>query len=116
MTYPDRVSVFHKLRALPEADHDAFVLDVLMLSERHRRPVARCVEDIVMYDYRTAKKVTLGQAPFMLDAFRDTFQLQEQATRANRERAQLLSDRVRSLEMSSWDREGAVEDLGSVEQ
>lgn len=69
-----------------------------------------------MYDYRAAKKANLGQTPFMLDAFRDTFRLQEEARRTNCERAQALSERVRALETSSWDRDGAVEDLGSAKQ
>lgn len=114
MQYPDRVTVFHKLRSLPEPEHISHVLDVIMLSERHRRPVARCVEDIVMYDYRKGKKTTLDQTPFMLDAFRDTFRLQQEAAQNSRQRARRLDERVRSLETSSWDREDAVEDMGSA--
>lgn len=52
MAWPDRISVYHKLRAAPTASTDSFILDVLILSERHQRPAARCVEDIVVYDYR----------------------------------------------------------------
>lgn len=112
MTYPDRVTVFMKLRQLPEASHDSFGLDVLMLSERLRRPVARCVEDIVMYDYRNSKKATLGDTPFALNAFCDTFRLQEEAVDANRQRAQALEAKVQDLERATWDRDGAVEDFG----
>lgn len=112
MTYPDRVTVFHKLRSMPETHHDAFMLDVLMFSERQRRPVARCVEDIVIYDYRKGAKTTLEATPFALKAFQDTFALQEAAAIINRGRARSIEDRVRMLEQSSWDREGAVEDMG----
>ena len=69
-----------------------------------------------MYDYRTGKKASLGQAPFMLDAFRDTFRLQEDAVQTRRKQAKLIEDRVRTLETASWDREGAVEDLGGAKQ
>lgn len=112
MTYPDRVTVFHKLRSMPEPSHDAFILDVLMFSERQRRPVARCVEDIVMYDYRKGAKTTLEATPFALKAFQDTFALQEAAAIINRGRARSIEDRVRILEQSSWDRNGAVDDTG----
>lgn len=114
MAYPDRVTVLHKLRAMPEAEDVSYILDVIMLSEKHRRPVARCVEDIVMYDYRKGKKAPLSQTPFMLDAFRETFRLQEEAAQTNRDRARNIDDRVRRLETSSWDREGAIEDIGSA--
>jgi hypothetical protein len=38
MKWPDRVTVLHKLRDRPEVDTDHFILDVLILSELHRRP------------------------------------------------------------------------------
>lgn len=114
MTYPDRVTVFHKLQSLPEGNHDSFKLDVIMLSEKHRRPVARCVEDIVMYDYRTGSKTTLASAPFLLEAFRKTFALQEGGATANRKLAGSVTERVRALEVASWDREDAVEDFGTA--
>lgn len=114
MTYPDRVSVFHKLSALPHSSHDCFQLEVIMLSERHRRTVARCLEDIVMYDYRTGGKVTFEATPFILDAFRDTFKAQEEAATLYHARARDIDRRVLALEHASWDREGAVEDFGTT--
>lgn len=107
-----RITVLHKLRTKPATDADHFILDVLILSEVHRRPAARCVEDIVVYNYTKAKKSALP--PFMIDKFRETFDLQEQAKEKNGERVQRLLDRVRRLEQESWDREGAVEDMGSA--
>ncbi|KAH5428871.1 hypothetical protein HBI47_112940 [Parastagonospora nodorum] len=112
MKWPDRITVLHKLRTKPATDADHFILDVLILSEVHRRPAARCVEDIVVYDYTKAKKSALP--PFMVDKFRETFALQEQAKEKNGKRVQDLLDRVRRLEQESWDREGAVEDMGSA--
>ena len=112
MIFPDHVTVFHKLATEPTAESDSFVLDVLIMSELHQRPAARCVEDIVVYDYKKGKKTPLR--PFMLNAFRDTWRLQEEAKKANSDRVNSLLDRVRALEKESWDRSDAVEDLGSA--
>ncbi|KAG8630275.1 hypothetical protein KVT40_001894 [Elsinoe batatas] len=112
MTYPDRVTVYHKLATEPTSATDSFVLDVLILSELHQRPAARCVEDIVVYDYQKAKKAPLK--PFMVDAFRETWRLQEEAKVSNSERVHDLLKRVRSLEQETWDRSNAVENMGSV--
>jgi hypothetical protein len=107
-----RVTVLHKLRNKPESQADHFILDVLILSELHRRPAARCVEDIVVYDYRKGKKSPL--APFMVDKFKETFELQEQAKVKCGERVKVILERVEQLEKGSWDRADAVEDLGSA--
>ncbi|KAI8939694.1 hypothetical protein NX059_003451 [Plenodomus lindquistii] len=112
MKWPDRITVLHKLRDKPTADADHFVLDVLILSEAQRRASARCVEDIVIYDYRTARKSPLP--PFMVNEFQKTFELQEQAKERNSRRVTELLERVRDLEKNSWDRPDAVEDLGST--
>ncbi|KAF1946571.1 hypothetical protein EJ02DRAFT_450310 [Clathrospora elynae] len=112
MKWPDRVTVLHKLHSNPTPSTDNFTLDVLILSEAHRRPAARCVEDIVVYDYKTAKKSTLP--PFMVDKFRETFELQQQAKENNSRRVRQLLERVRELEKGSWDRVGAKENFGSA--
>ncbi|KAI9729010.1 MAG: hypothetical protein M1828_000095 [Chrysothrix sp. TS-e1954] len=112
--FPDSVTVYHKLRTLPHEDDASFKLDVLILSERHQRPAARCEEDIMLYDYRKGSKIGLGTKPFMLKAFQETFRLQEEAAAANARRCGGLLERVRALEKATWDREGAVEDLGSA--
>lgn len=91
---------------------DHFILDVVILSEVHRRVAARCIEDIVVYDYQKAQKTTL--LPFMLDKFNEVFELQEQAKETNEVKVKGLLERVRQLEKSSWDKVDAVEDLGSA--
>lgn len=111
MTWPDRVSVYHKLRAAPSDGTESFILDVLMLSSQHQRVAARCVEDIVVYDYRRGAKTPLPD--FMLDAFRKTVSLQENAQRRNEAAIRDLLQRVERLEKASWDRADAVEDMGS---
>lgn len=114
MKYPDRISVYHKLANEPTESTTGFIFDVVIMSEVHQRIAARVTEDCPVYDYRVGKKATLP--PFMLDVLRETWRLQEEAKRDNTERGHGLLDRVRRLEMGSWDREGAVEDLGSVGQ
>ena len=111
MAWPDRISVYHKIRTAPAASTDSFVLDVLILSERHQRPAATCVEDIVVYDYRRGAKTHLKD--FMLDKFKETFELQEESKTRNERRVGDLLDRVQRLEKQSWDRLDAVEDAGS---
>ncbi len=95
---------------LPTASTDSFILDVIIMSERHQRVAARCVEDIVVYDYKAGKKTALR--PFMVEAFREAFKLQEEARVINYERVKGLLEDVRALEAETWDKEGAVEDMG----
>jgi hypothetical protein len=112
MTWPDKVSVFHKLRHFPDASESSFILDVMILSEKEQRPAARCVEDIVVYDYKKGKKVQLRT--FMLDAFEKTFILQEEAKSRNTQRVRGILGEIRRLEKETWDRADAKEDFGSA--
>ena len=111
MKYPDHISVYHKLSAEPNDRTDGFVFNVLIMSELHQRVAAKVTEDCPVYDYRVGKKAVLP--PFMIDVLRETWRLQEEAKRENTRRVYGLLERVRKLEMESWDREGAVEDRGS---
>jgi hypothetical protein len=69
------------------------------------------VEDVVVYDYKRGCKTPL--APFMVDKFRETYELQEQARTKYRVRVERLLERVRGLEKSSWDCPDAKENFGS---
>lgn len=66
----------------------------------------------MVYDYRRGAKSPLRD--FMVEKFRETFELQEEAKRRNELRIRDLLCRVERLEKESWDRVGAVEDMGSV--
>ncbi|EMD00101.1 hypothetical protein BAUCODRAFT_40694, partial [Baudoinia panamericana UAMH 10762] len=105
MKYPDRVSVYHKLRSMPDDGQESFILDVLIMSDLQQRPAARCIEDIVIYDYRIGKKTPLP--PWMLAVFRDTFRLQEEAKATNSQRVGTLLEEVRRLETETWDTDNA---------
>lgn len=77
MKYPDRTTVLHKLIRSPDYDSDHVLLEAVILSERYRRPAARCFEDIVVYDYRAAKKTPLK--PFMVDELQKMFKRQQES-------------------------------------
>lgn len=111
MTWPDHISVFHKLRAMPMDGDSSFVLDVMILSELQQRPAARCEEDIVVYDYKAGKKRTI--MPFMMAAFQETWRAQEEMRLAAERRIEELDGIVTELEKETWDRVDAVEDLGA---
>ena len=112
MKYPDHITVYHKLGTEPHSGSDAMLFDVVIMSELHQRIAARVLEDVVIYDYRIGKKTSMP--PFMVDVLRETWRLQEEAKQVNSDRVRGLLDRVRKLETESWDREGAVEDMGSA--
>lgn len=114
MVYPDKISVFHKLRIRPEGDPapSSFMLDCIVLSHQHRRVAARLEEDIVVYDYKAARKTSMPG--FMADLFNKTFDLQEQEMARARTRIWDLINAVEALEKETWNREDAVEDLGSA--
>jgi acyl-CoA thioesterase FadM len=107
MTWPDRITVCHKLRSKPDDTTDNMVLDVCIMSERMQRPAARCLEDVVVYNYRTGKKS--GMPGFMLEQFNNVWELQESEKAASTKKVEELLRDVRELETGTWDREGAVE-------
>ena len=104
--------MYHKLRLKPEASHTSLILDCVILSHRHRRVAARTEEDVAIYDYRAGRKTTMP--PFVLDVFRDTWRRQEEEAARARGRIRDLTAQVEALEKETWDRDGAVEDLGAV--
>lgn len=81
-----------------------------MLSERHQRAAARCLEEIVVYDYRKGSKAKLP--PFMIAKFTQMWRKQEEAKARKGDSVRSLFERVARLEKSTWDREDAVEDIG----
>ncbi|GAB1200839.1 hypothetical protein APSETT444_010219 [Aspergillus pseudonomiae] len=117
MTYPDEVTVYHKVAHDPSSPHshkDAFNLQAVIISEAKQRPAARVHEDLVIYDYRRGKKAEMP--PFMLEQFKSTWELQEKAKKFWQQRILDIEARVRTLEKESWDREDAVEDTGSAKK
>ncbi|OLN90028.1 hypothetical protein CCHL11_07206 [Colletotrichum chlorophyti] len=99
MGFPDNVTVLHKLVAKPTYESDYILLEGLLISENHRRPAARCFEDIVVYDYRTAKRTQLKL--FMVDRLRDAYDAQETSRARCEERVNGLIEAVERIEKSA---------------
>lgn len=114
MVYPDRISVYHKLRSKPEGNPapSSFILDCIVLSHQHQRVAARLEEDIVVYDYKAGRKTSMPD--FMADLFSETYNMQEETTFRARARIWDLISTVEALEKDTWDREDAVEDVGTA--
>jgi len=120
MTSPDKITVYHKLSQAPTAPpspasawYSSWNLDALILSEARQRAVARCHEAIATYDYDLGRKVEM-LPQFMFNQFRQTWELQQEAEKVWGQKIGEIEGKVRALEMDSWDREDAVEDMGSV--
>ncbi|KAM0147569.1 hypothetical protein ACHAPG_010496 [Botrytis cinerea] len=112
MTWPDHISVYHKLAHKPQSkDEFSFKLDVLIVSELHQRAAARCEEDIVTYDYIKGKRE--GLQPWLLDAFAKTWEEQNAAMNNALRKIKDIEEKVRKLEVDTWDRADAVEDMGT---
>lgn len=114
MTYPDKVSVYHKLRYPPsqQLSPSSLILDAVILSHRHRRVSAKIEEEIVIYDYKAVQKTEM--LPFMKDVLEDTFRQQEVERVRARARIWELIATVEKLEKETWNNPDAVEDLGSA--
>ncbi|KIH91999.1 hypothetical protein SPBR_02950 [Sporothrix brasiliensis 5110] len=114
MTFPDAISVYHRLRVSPEANSKStsLLLDCLVLSHSHKRIAARVYEDVSFYDYRTASKTQMPE--FMREVLTDLWQQQLHEATLARIRIWELVAAVERLEKQTWDREEAVEDIGSV--
>ncbi|KAJ6171180.1 hypothetical protein N7470_000247 [Penicillium chermesinum] len=118
MKSPDKITVYQKLIPDPSshlASQSAFQLQVMILSEAHQRPAARCHEDIVTYDYKKNQK-TPELPPFLYDQFKVIWELQEKSKLEWQQKILKIENRVRTLEVESWDRPDAVEDTGSAKQ
>lgn len=64
-----------------------------------------------MYDYKAGKKIELR--PFMMKAFENTWREQEEARRRVEKRIHGIDERVAKIEAGTWNKVGAVEDMGS---
>lgn len=116
MVWPDKITVYHKLVHNPSSSlssESAFEHQVIILSEARQRPAARCHEENVIYDYNKQRK-TPSIPSFIMDQLENTWAMQEQTKGNWRQQILNIEKRVRELETRSWDREDAVEDLGSA--
>ncbi|CAK7218775.1 hypothetical protein SCUCBS95973_003598 [Sporothrix curviconia] len=114
MTYPDSISVYHKLRVSPEEDPrtTSLLLDCMVLSHSHKRIAARLYEDVSFYDYRIAAKTQMPE--FVRTVLTDIWHQQQQEMAQARSRIWELVALVERLEKQTWDRIDAVEDNGQA--
>ncbi|CAK7265567.1 hypothetical protein SEPCBS57363_001647 [Sporothrix epigloea] len=112
MTYPDSISVYHRLRSSPEQDPriTSLLLDCMILSHSHKRIAARLYEDVSFYDYRKAAKTQMPE--FARAVLTDLWRQQQQEMVQARSRIWELVAMVERLEKQTWDRIDAVEDNG----
>jgi len=110
MTWPDHITVLHKLAKLPSKGDENFTLDVVIISELHQRASARCFEDVVIYNYQKGRKEAIP--PWMLEAFEKTWEEQKAEELKVRERVNEVDGLIKTLEDDTWARDGAVEDCG----
>lgn len=117
MTWPDKVSVYHRLTRDPTItlSDSLFEQEVMILSERHQRPAARGMEENVLFDYRIQQK-TAEPPVFFLRQFQRTWEMQEETKRRWSREVSSIEDAIRKLEKDSWDRPDAVEDIGSAQR
>ncbi|KAF4450011.1 hypothetical protein F53441_6795 [Fusarium austroafricanum] len=76
LEFPDMITVLYKLREAPTSESSSLKMEALVLSEKHRRVAARCIDETTIYDYTTRKKSVLK--PFMVEKFQETFKKQEE--------------------------------------
>ena len=69
---------------------------MVVVSEKTQRLAARCLEDIVVYDYQVASKAALPY--WMRTKFNQTLQLQKEAAQDANEAMEELESRVHNLE------------------
>ena len=85
----------------------------MILSHKHRRIAAKTDEDIVVYNYDTKKKEPVPE--FVRNVLRDTWKQQSDEVQRACARIRELTAQVEGLEKETWNREDAVEDMGSAD-
>lgn len=112
MSWPDPISVHQNVYSSPSATSNSIQIGVLVLSDRHQRPAARWVEDLVFNNYVDGRKSELKSSMFI--ALQDAWVAQEKHRTQCEKRIHELIIRLKKLEKASWDREGAQEDMGDA--
>jgi len=98
LTYPDTLTVLHRLHSAPDPESAIIPLDGLVLSARHRRPAARFTEENVLYDYAKGEKLKLGDRPWMFEALSRTWEEQEVQSRRVEERVKWVEREIVAVE------------------
>lgn len=97
MTFPDQVTVLHKLVTKPDSTSDRVLMEAVAYSHKHKRPAARFFEDIAVYDYRAGKKAPLK--PFMVEEMQIMYDLQDQRRQQTEQKVQELLQSMEELQV-----------------
>ncbi|KAI6374298.1 hypothetical protein MCOR25_003243 [Pyricularia grisea] len=119
VVYPDTLNAYHKVIKLPDgpgegdaATRSSMTLGCVIMSKKQRRIVATVTEKVLFYDYRTEKKTDAPE--FALEVLRRACSDAAGAMAEAAGRIQQFREAVERLEAESWNREDAVEDMGSA--
>lgn len=96
VTWPDKVTVSHVLVNMPQLDSTSLQFRVYMYSMKHQRLVAKCYEEITIYDYKKAKKTTLP--PHLVGLLQDLFKKQVDVGIRTDAFIRAAEDRLRMME------------------
>lgn len=97
MTFPDQVTVLHKLVTKPDSTSDRVLMEAVAYSHKHKRAAARFFEDIAVYDYRAAKKAPLK--PFMVQEMQAMYELQDQRRQQTEQKVQEILQSMDELQV-----------------
>ncbi|TQV94029.1 hypothetical protein V2A60_002904 [Cordyceps javanica] len=97
ITFPDQVTVLHKLVKRPDSTSDRIFMEAVAYSHKHKRLAARFFEDIAVYDYRAAKKAPLK--PFMVEQMQTMYELQDQRQLQTEQKVQDLLQSMEELKV-----------------
>ncbi|MCJ1382825.1 hypothetical protein MMC17_005938 [Xylographa soralifera] len=113
LAFPNHFTIYHRLteHVSESASPTRLLLSSLLLSTATQRPSARIQEEIVIFDYRTQKSARLPE--HMQDMLRLRWEEQERTKLMWGNRAKQVEEMVEGLENESWNRRGAVEDMGN---
>jgi len=98
LTYPDKITVLHKLLPLDHSNLDSYSLEAVVVSERHRRVAARFWETTVVYDYREGRKVQMDD--WMLRRLESVLVEQDGWRKRCQSKIRTLDGEVHALEKS----------------
>ncbi|KAI5920313.1 thioesterase-like superfamily-domain-containing protein [Camillea tinctor] len=112
MTYPDTISVYHKLSKSISPGATLLNLECIILSHQHRRIAATTNESVVVYDYETAERAAVPRLAFPI--LREVWDQQNKEMNLARQKVWNLIREVAAIEMETWNRAGAIEDMGSA--
>lgn len=95
MTFPDQVTVLHKLVNRPDETTDRILMEAVAYSHKHKRVAAKFFEDIAVYDYKAGRKAPLKS--FMVKEMETMYDLQAQRRQQTEQKVEELHQSLDEL-------------------